>query len=394
MAGRFCPILIGALLLVSLMTVPGLSGNTILSQKEGELHSVLEEIGTIQSELAGIEDRLEGICEELERAEQEFAGISEEVRQVEDDLQRTQGEIAIIENILEEKRERIHVLSARFETQLKTFNERLRSAYMSGFADYFQFFANSESVDDFFERLFLLQRVIRQDAELIQALHDDAESLKTEKAALEDELEKLSAKHEELASLQELLRYNYDRLGEAIKSRESLVFQLESEKAQYEAALDELTDSSRRLEVAIRALQGEVIEDDLIDDVTDFIWPLNGRISSQFGWRIHPILKTEKLHSGIDIAVVRGTPVRAAASGRVIYSGWVKGYGNTVIIDHGNLMTTLYAHNDELVARAGTHVKIGDVIAYSGNTGDSTGPHLHFEIRRDGSPVNPIDWLP
>lgn len=118
-----------------------------------------------------------------------------------------------------------------------------------------------------------------------------------------------------------------------------------------------------------------------------FSWPARGRISSTYGWR------WGRQHEGIDIAVPRGTPVRAAAPGRVVYSGWGGGYGYLVSIDHGNGVVTRYAHNSRLVVRVGQRVSRGQVVAYSGNTGNSTGPHVHFEIRYRGRPVDPLPYL-
>ena len=123
------------------------------------------------------------------------------------------------------------------------------------------------------------------------------------------------------------------------------------------------------------------------------IWPVTGRISSDFGRRIHPIRKVEDFHSGIDIAVPTGTRVRAAADGVVTFSGWMGGFGYTVVIDHGDGVETLYAHNSQLQVSVGTKVKQGDTIALSGNTGTSTGPHLHFSIKVDGEYVDPANWL-
>jgi murein DD-endopeptidase MepM/ murein hydrolase activator NlpD len=123
-------------------------------------------------------------------------------------------------------------------------------------------------------------------------------------------------------------------------------------------------------------------------------WPTWGPISSEFGYRIHPIFHTQSLHSGIDIAVGTGTPIHAAAEGTVYFSGWnAAGYGNLVMIDHGGGVVTCYAHNSALAVSAGQYVARGQVIAYAGSTGNSTGPHCHFEVRLNGVPQNPRGWL-
>ncbi len=118
-----------------------------------------------------------------------------------------------------------------------------------------------------------------------------------------------------------------------------------------------------------------------------FDWPVSGRISSPFGSR------WGRMHNGLDIAVNTGTPVRAAADGRVTFAGWNGGYGILVIIDHGNNVETRYAHNSRLNVKVGQSVTRGQIIAYSGNTGNSTGPHVHFEIRYRNNPVNPQNYL-
>lgn len=125
-----------------------------------------------------------------------------------------------------------------------------------------------------------------------------------------------------------------------------------------------------------------------------FIWPVLGRISSSYGYRIHPIRKDRHFHGGIDIAIPIGTHIRASASGTVVQSGYINGFGKTVVIDHGDKIKTLYAHNSRLLVRAGTKVNLGQVIALAGSTGSSTGSHLDFRIYRKEKTVNPVNYLP
>jgi murein DD-endopeptidase MepM/ murein hydrolase activator NlpD len=127
--------------------------------------------------------------------------------------------------------------------------------------------------------------------------------------------------------------------------------------------------------------------------LADFIWPVYGTITSEFGWRIHPIYGKNMFHTGIDIKVPEGTPVFAARSGTVKYAGWMSGYGNIVIIDHGSF-ETYYAHLSRINVYVGLKVEKGDFIARSGSTGTSTGPHLHFEVRKYGEPNDPVAYLP
>ena len=125
-----------------------------------------------------------------------------------------------------------------------------------------------------------------------------------------------------------------------------------------------------------------------------FMWPCRGEITSYFGWRTHPIFGTTKYHSGMDIAVDYGTPIMAADSGTVIYSGWLGGYGYAVMIDHGSGLVTLYAHNQSLNVYEGQYVTKGTCISYAGSTGYSTGTHCHFEVRLHGEVTEPLNYLP
>lgn len=123
------------------------------------------------------------------------------------------------------------------------------------------------------------------------------------------------------------------------------------------------------------------------------IWPLSGPITSEYGWRTHPIFRTQKFHSGLDIGGEYGLPIQAAAAGTVIYADWMSGYGNTVMIDHGGGVVTLYAHNESLNVQVGQLVGQGQIIAMCGSTGNSTGPHCHFEVEVNGNVVNPYEFL-
>jgi murein DD-endopeptidase MepM/ murein hydrolase activator NlpD len=121
--------------------------------------------------------------------------------------------------------------------------------------------------------------------------------------------------------------------------------------------------------------------------------PLRAAITSPFGFRRHPIFGGRKFHTGIDLAGPNHSPIKAADSGTVIYSGGYGGYGRVVIVSHGKGMATLYAHMSKIAVSTGTNVSKGEVVGYEGSTGFSTGPHLHFEVRVDGKPNNPLNFV-
>ena len=122
-------------------------------------------------------------------------------------------------------------------------------------------------------------------------------------------------------------------------------------------------------------------------------WPVNGVVTSPFGYRIHPIFHVRKLHTGVDLHAGMGVSIHAAGAGTVVSAGWRGGYGKCVVVDHGGGLATLYAHQSQILVSVGQKVKRGEVIGKVGSTGYSTGPHLHFEVRVNGSPVNPLNYL-
>jgi murein DD-endopeptidase MepM/ murein hydrolase activator NlpD len=160
-----------------------------------------------------------------------------------------------------------------------------------------------------------------------------------------------------------------------------------------ERALEEYEQTSREIEDLIRRRERQ--NPDIAYGTGRMNWPVRGgRRSSGFGWRRHPVLGVKKFHNGQDIAVPAGTSVYAADSGIVVVSGMRGGYGNYVAIDHGRGISTGYAHNSRLLVSRGEIVIRGQKIALAGSTGLSTGPHVHFEVRRNGVPVNPLPYLP
>lgn len=158
-----------------------------------------------------------------------------------------------------------------------------------------------------------------------------------------------------------------------------------------------LTSAEEQLDVSRENLQGllqSLKERQAYLNAKPSIWPLQGKVTSRYGYRKSPFTGRSSFHDGIDIAAPIGTPIRAAASGVVTYAGWRAGYGQTVMLEHGYGFRTLYGHNSRLAVKKGARVEKGDIIAYVGNTGQSTGPHLHYEVYVNGKRQNPANYLP
>lgn len=227
----------------------------------------------------------------------------------------------------------------------------------------------------------------------LRRLDDDLRRLRAEaqvqeeRARIEEERrQRILAQLTEDRAAQQRIR---DRLAGRIALIESQLDEMEAQEGELSALI-----RAKQEEIAERVTAGAVPSPGTAESAQGMIWPTQGRFSSGFGYRRHPILGYSRLHAGIDIGNGTGTPIWAAKAGTVIYSGWRGGYGNCVIVDHGGGVSTLYAHMSERLIGEGTAVDGGETVGLMGSTGLSTGPHLHFEVRVGGNPTDPLAFLP
>ena len=269
---------------------------------------------------------------------------------------------------------------------------------------YLDLLLSASSFSDFIGRAESLIKIMEYDKKLIA-------SIETHKKALEIQKTEIENKKKETTSLRQQADKKLKELQGTTNEKKNLMAELEKDKVAYERAIKEEENQSAAIATIVKAIQKKKEEDRKKEeekkkqqnggsntDVTESnssigkLYCVTGTptyITSPYGWRIHPVLKTRKFHAGMDLGVWSGTKLYSLADGEVIYSGWMSGYGNVIMIDHGTL-TSLYAHNSSLVGKVGQKVKGGQLISYSGNTGLSSGPHLHFEIRKaNGETTDP-----
>ena len=242
----------------------------------------------------------------------------------------------------------------------------------------------SQDFNEFLDRQYQLKRVYAADRQVLQDLKVKADEIQRQKGAVEDQ------KNQVALLRQQLLSQKQQYEAEAQEEKQ-LISRLQERRSALEAAEAQLERESAQIADLIR--QRLATQSGAVRGTGRFVFPANARISSGFGNRVHPILGYSRFHGGVDFAAPQGSTIFAADSGQVIFSGWYGGYGQTVIIDHGGGITTLYAHASRLSVQEGQAVQQGQPIAAVGSTGLSTGPHLHFEVRQNGSPVNPMGYL-
>ncbi|WP_042342533.1 murein hydrolase activator EnvC [Calothrix sp. PCC 7507] len=249
----------------------------------------------------------------------------------------------------------------------------------------------SQDISDFISRRHQLRLVYQTDQQILAKLNAQAKRINKQKTAVAQQ------KNEIALIRQELLAQKSDYQAQA-QSQSDLILRLNSDRLSLEAAQNQLERDSKNLEILIQqkvaAAQAKTnSRTNMILGTGMLAFPSDAPTSSPFGWRMHPVLGYRRFHAGLDFAASYGSTIRAADSGTVIYAGWYGGYGKAVIIDHGQGITTLYGHTSELFVSEGQGVQRGQAIAAVGSTGLSTGPHLHFEVRRNGTPINPADYL-
>lgn len=245
---------------------------------------------------------------------------------------------------------------------------------------------SSQDLNQFADRRRQIERIYDRDRKLLGDLTQRSNQV-------EKQRNQIVAQKNEIELLTQKLKYQKSNIESEAVAQQNTIDRLKSDRQALSQAEDRLAEDSRRLSQIILAKVQPYDGLILPPGTGQLMYPTIGPVTSNFGWRTHPILGTERFHSGIDFGADYGSLIYASEQGRVIYADWYGGYGNAVIVDHGNGMTTLYAHCSDLYVKDGDIVAKGQPIASVGSTGFSTGPHLHFELRANGEPIDPAAYL-
>lgn len=325
--------------------------------------------------------RVDSISEQVRIVEEEAREATKAYLAVKSQLDNTQAKIDDNQELLEKTEEELR-------GKRRLLQKRVRDIYINGQISYVDVLFGAKDFSDLITRMDILKRIIKHDYELVMVVREKQNVIKTARAELEKDKEALHGLVEDAAKKKMDME---DKKAGKIQ----LLNKAKTDKATSEQAYAELVAASQQIANLIR--QSQMAPGHYSGPAPSgsggMVWPLSGPITSEYGWRTHPIYGTSRFHSGLDIGGDYGEPIYAAASGTVIHSGWISGYGYAVIIDHGGGITTLYGHNEELLVSEGQSVSQGQVIAHCGSTGNSTGPHCHFEVRQDGETVSPYNYL-
>ncbi len=368
-------------------------GHARLKELDAKAETIHEQLKASQSELEQVTRKEQTVLNDINAAEQALDSARREVRQA-------RSEVAALQEKVEQIEQQYTVLEKEIQVGQAYASQRLAALYKLNWIGRIQLLATAESFFDFVSRKSALGHILTEDEAVLSKLKDD-------QAALEITLEQLNTSKAEKRSSELALNRRIDALSVEQQRRSALLKKIRNEKELKRAALKALKLAARDLDSTIDKLGMEEPPVEKVTVVTPtggqvqpfktykglLSWPVKGRIVSFYGPYRDEKTDVVNFQSGINIKAERGEPIRSVSAGNTIFAGWFKGFGNMLIIDHGDHYYTVYAHLEEFFKVKGDYVDKEEVIATVGDTGSLTGPALHFEVRYHGKPMNPLDWI-
>jgi murein DD-endopeptidase MepM/ murein hydrolase activator NlpD len=370
-----------------LLPLPGLSAPLPqrIEHKREQIDQAKQKEGVLSTDIAQFSTRIESL-------QGEISATQTRLDRAQASLDRQKAKLLEVRDQLEQARDRLESLRRELETARKVLAARLVEIYKADPPDALTVVLQSDGFGDLLEQAEFLERISDQDREItdeVRRLRDRARDQAVKLADLEEReqlaAERILAERDQIAQAQGQLVASRDELASTRADKRGVLAQVREQRGILE---DDLASLEAEQAKVAAALQGSPAPGPVKQGSGQLIWPLSGPVVGAFGEA-----RPGHTHAGIDIAVPEGTPIRAADSGRVALMGYVGGYGNYTCIQHTGSLSTCYAHQSSFATSNGANVSQGQVIGYSGNTGNSTGPHLHFEVRINGTPVDPMGYL-
>lgn len=379
--------IISLLLVLSLIFTLGVSSTAFaddITDKQGELN-------IIQGEKSDTVNDMHQVVSDLKEQQAEVDKLQKVLGEKQDEIDKTLADIEELKNDMENRKAGL--------------NDRLRVMYKNGSIGYLDVLLGSRSLSEFLSNVEMIKRIYKYDQNVLvelkeqnrkleeqqKLLREEKKEINEKKAVADEKKQELKQKKEEVQSKIDELNSDADRISSEIAKLQAEAAK-PPEKPQNESQSE--SQNAPQSEPQSEPQDNHGNDSNVPSGSGNLMWPSDySMITSPFGYRFHPVTGIWTGHTGVDIGCPSGSPVYAAASGRVIISEWYYGYGNAIVIDHGDGLSTLYGHNSSLNATVGQTVEQGQVIAYSGSTGISTGPHLHFEVRVKGNYVDPMNYF-
>ncbi|MBK9144761.1 MAG: peptidoglycan DD-metalloendopeptidase family protein [Candidatus Melainabacteria bacterium] len=316
--------------------------------------------------------------------------INHKLHKMDRDMKSSKNRMSTTVHAINQTRMNLAQSEAAAQSQVLAASSRLREIYEGHRLSFLEMILQADSLQQLLDRMYYQERIADQDRALLESMRARCEALAANRNRLDQEKNKLGNLISEMSKKAlEMARLK--------GTQEQTARNLAKQRAFYEQAERELSRQSKQLETQILAMQSDSERDDSgaphQKGTGQMAMPLKAKLTSPFGWRRHPIFRTRKFHTGIDLAGPRRSPIRASDSGHVLFTGWYGGYGKVVIVSHGKNVSTLYAHLSSISVSKGDNVSKGDILGLEGTTGFATGPHLHFEVRIDGKPKNPLNYV-
>ena len=311
----------------------------------------------------------------------------QKLEQASNTLQKSKNQYSSLESQLAQMEKDLNASVAEFNKANVDMRKRIRQVYKNQRTGMFQLILTSKDLNSLLDVIYFEKIVLKKNYAQILAMRAKSQRIAAMKRDVQAKKIALAQSIQEINSQQRNIK-------SAIAMNQSMISKYKTDRKTYERAERELARQSASIQSMIARNRGRST---VRITSTGFMRPIGGRITSPFGWRTHPIFNSRTFHSGVDIAGPNHGSIHASNSGKVIYSGWYGGYGKVVILDHGVVngrpTTTLYAHMSSIKVGQGQFVHKGDVVGYEGTTGYSTGPHVHFEVRINGKPNNPLNYI-
>ncbi len=339
----------------------------------------------IQQKVDALKDDLSDAKDELNAYRSDLNNVALNIAANEEKLAALEKQTAVAQKNLDASNAAIDKAQGELDVQMEAFEGRLYETYVNGEVSMFDVIFDATSMEDFITRAYYVERMLLYDANIMENINGLIDEIEVEKASIEKNISDLDA----LAAVQKeiLDKLEVDR-AEKAKLVEASQTDAWAAQAAYNAAKQDSDDIEAKINALTRPAGGSY-------GTGVYSWPVPGysRVSSDYYYRINPISGKSEMHTGIDIPAPSGTKIHAADSGVVTVAAWSGGYGYCTVVDHGNGMSTLYAHQSKLGVKVGQNVTKGEAIGYVGTTGNSTGNHLHFEVRVNGKHTSPWKYV-